>query len=67
MIRAPGKVGVHCLIVINSLDEYQNADIQCYIVRIFWIGLIRHKLPLFILVASHPEAHIHNSFNSYNS
>jgi hypothetical protein len=49
------------LIVIDGLDECQH-----YTVRILLTALIHHKVPLFILMASHPEAPIGDSFNSYD-
>jgi hypothetical protein len=54
------------LVVIDGLDECQNSNVQRYIVRILSTALIHRKLPLFILVASRPEAPIRDSFNSYD-
>jgi len=54
------------LVIIDGLDECQNTNVQRYIVRILSTALIHRKLPLFILVASRPEAPIRDSFNSYD-
>jgi hypothetical protein len=63
--KRPGKTWAR-LVVIDGLDECQNANVQRYIVRILSTALIHRKLPLFILVASRPEAPIRDSFNSYD-
>ena len=63
--KRPGKKWAR-LVVIDGLDECQNANVQRYIVRILSTALIHRKLPLFILVASRPEAPIRDSFNSYD-
>jgi len=63
--KRPGKKWA-CLVVIDGLDECQNANVQRYIVRILSTALIHRKLPLFILIASRPEAPIRDSFNSYD-
>ena len=63
--KRPGKKWA-CLVVIDGLDECQNANVQRYIVRILSTALIHRKLPLFILIASRPEAPIRDSFNLYD-
>jgi hypothetical protein len=63
--KRPGKIWAR-LVVIDGLDECQNANVQRYIVRILSTALIHRKLPLFILVVSRPEAPIRDSFNSYD-
>jgi hypothetical protein len=44
------------LVVIDGLDECQNANVQRYIVRILSTALIHRKLQLFILVVSRPDS-----------
>ena len=63
--KRPGKTWAR-LVVIDGLDECQNASVQRYIVRILSTALIHRKLPLFILVVSRPEAPIRDSFNPYD-
>ena len=54
------------LIVIDGLDECQNANSQRYIVRILSTALIHQRVPLYILISSRPELPIRDSFNSYD-
>ena len=54
------------LIVIDGLDECQNANSQRFIVRILSTALIHQRVPLYILISSRPELPIRDSFNSYD-
>jgi hypothetical protein len=51
------------LIVIDGLDECQNADVQCELLRVIARAMLQVPFPFRFLVTSRPEAHITNVFN----
>ena len=51
------------LIIIDGLNECQNPDIQCELLRAIGRAIPQIPYPLRFLVTSRPEAHIINLFN----
>ncbi|KAH9479243.1 hypothetical protein JR316_0007831 [Psilocybe cubensis] len=52
------------LIIIDGLDECDNKDIQCDILLLIAHAINELHLPLRIIIASRPEAHLISSFNN---
>ena len=52
------------LIIIDGLDECTNPAMQCSILNTISILFRRHHIPILFLVASRPESHISQVFNS---
>ena len=53
-------------VIIDGLDECQGDETQESIIQLISDALVRHGLPLRFLIASRPEPHIRNSFDSPN-
>lgn len=51
------------LIVIDGLDECQNPDIQCELLRVIARAIPQIPYPLRFFITSRPEAHITHVFN----
>ena len=52
------------LIIIDSLDECYDPNVQRNIVEVLANSQRQHRLPLIFLIASRPEQHISFAFNS---
>jgi hypothetical protein len=52
------------LIIIDGLDECTNPAMQCSILNNISLLFRRHHVPILFLVASRPESHISQVFNS---
>ena len=53
------------LIVIDGLDECQDANIQCDLLQVFASAIPRLPFPFRFLIASRPESHIVRTFNHH--
>ena len=51
------------LIVIDGLDECQNPDVQCELLRVIARAIPHIPYPLRFLITSRPESHITRAFN----
>jgi len=51
------------LIVIDGLDECQNPDVQCELLRVIARAIPRIPYPLRFLITSRPESHITRTFD----
>ena len=51
------------LVVIDGLDECENPDVQCELLRIIARAIPRIPYPLRFLIASRPESHIARVFD----
>ncbi|KAJ6465441.1 hypothetical protein C8R45DRAFT_495910, partial [Mycena sanguinolenta] len=51
-------------IIIDGLDEYNGHDVQQQILRVIRDASSKHPIPLRFIVASRPEAHIREVFDS---
>jgi energy-coupling factor transporter ATP-binding protein EcfA2 len=52
-------------VIIDGLDECQEEKTQESILQLIGDALIEHKLPLRFLIASRPEPHIRDGFDSH--
>jgi hypothetical protein len=52
------------LLIIDGLDECSGAHEQCEVLHLLSTLVKDHRIPLLFLIASRPEPHIRNSFNS---
>lgn len=52
------------IILIDGLDECNGNSIQCSIIHALSTALLRHRVPLILLVTSRPEPHIRSAFNA---
>jgi hypothetical protein len=64
-VKSNGRVATHPprLIVIDGLDECQNADVQCELLRVISRAILQIPYPVRFFVTSRPEAHITNVFD----
>lgn len=53
------------IILIDGLDECNGNSIQCSIIHALSTALLRHRVPLILLVTSRPEPHIRSAFNAF--
>ncbi|KAF9067178.1 hypothetical protein BDP27DRAFT_1226351, partial [Rhodocollybia butyracea] len=51
-------------ILIDGLDECEGQDVHLEILRAIRYSFTEHSLPLRFIIASRPEAHIHEMFES---
>lgn len=51
-------------VIVDGLDECQGCETQGSILQLIGNALIEHKLPLRFLIASRPEPHIRDGFDS---
>ncbi len=55
------------LIVIDGLDECQDADVQCDLLQIIASSIPRLPFPFCFLIASRPESHIVRTFDHHRA
>jgi len=63
-LRSKGSlIAVPRLIVIDGLDECENQEVQCVLLRAIASAIPQIPYPLRFLITSRPEAHIMDVFN----
>ncbi|KAF7372981.1 putative nwd2 protein [Mycena sanguinolenta] len=67
LVSGPCSQGGNCeplAIIIDGLDECEGPDVQGQILHVIRNSSSKHSIPLRFMVASRPEAHIRDTFNS---